>query len=192
MNLSTATLQPGAITSGVLLFGSPCAITEHPRPERLRPYQAQDTKRTGSPAGAANAAGATPRADASLGRVLVVDDEALVRRSLALFLTKAGFTVTAVESAEAALELLRAGEAFDLLVTDQSMPGMTGRELVGEATRLRPGLPALVVTGYDIAGGLEQLPEAVPILRKPVDREAFVRHVQVLIGAGESKHDSSE
>lgn len=184
MSLSASTPQLKLTAFIALLFGSPCAITERPRLEtRLR--QAQDTKGKGSLASAA-VPGASARADALLGRVLVVDDEVLVRQMLSLFLAKAGFAATAVGSGEEALDLLRAGKTYDLLVTDQSMPGMTGRELVDEVARLCLGLPALVVTGYDMVGGLDQMPGGVPVLRKPVEREVFVRQVRALLGLAEN------
>lgn len=116
-------------------------------------------------------------------RVLVVDDEATVRWYMSLFLTKAGFIPSEAESAEAALELLRAGEQFDLIVTDQSMPGMSGCELVESALRLRPELPAMLVTGYDRVSGLDRLPSRVLVLRKPFERAAFLRQVQAILGA---------
>jgi PAS domain S-box-containing protein len=120
------------------------------------------------------------------GRVLLVDDEATVSRTLSLFLGTAGYTALAVDSGEAALDLLRAGEPFDLLVTDQSMPGMTGAELVMAAARLRPGLPALLVTGYDRVSGLDQVEGHVTVLRKPVERAAFLRQVEALLGPAEA------
>ncbi len=115
-------------------------------------------------------------------RVLVVDDERTVRWSLSLFLTKAGLTPVEAESGEAALERLRAGEAYDLLLTDQSMPGMTGCELIQEAMKLRPDLPTLLVTGYDRVAGLEQIRGRVTVLNKPFDRATFIRQVHALLG----------
>lgn len=137
----------------------------------------------------AAARGATHPAEAAvLGRVLVVDDEALVRRMLSLFLTRAGFAVVAVESGAEALDMLRAtGEACDLLVTDQSMPGMTGCELIGAARDLRPDLPVLLVSGYDMSGGTERLPSHVPLLRKPVERAAFLGRVHQMLGLAGNK-----
>lgn len=115
--------------------------------------------------------------------VLIVDDEAAIRWTLSRFLARAGFSPVAAESAEAALERLRAGEACDLLVTDESLPGMTGRELIAEATRLRPDLPSLLITGYAEVNGREQLRAGVAVLRKPFARAAFVHQVQASLGA---------
>jgi CheY-like chemotaxis protein len=116
-------------------------------------------------------------------RVLVVDDEPMVRDTIAMFLTSAGLEPIPVASGERALDLLRAGEGCDLLVTDQSMPGMTGCELISEVARLRPTLPAILVTGYDKVSGLERLEARVTVLRKPFDRTALVRQAQALLGA---------
>jgi PAS domain S-box-containing protein len=116
------------------------------------------------------------------GRVLLVDDEVSVRQMLLLMLKKAGFAAVAVDSAEAALALLNAGERCQLLVTDQSMPGMTGCDLIGETSRLWPSLPTMLITGYDKVNGLEQLDGRVTVMRKPFDRAAFLHQVNALIG----------
>ena len=139
--------------------------------------------------GAAGAHGAAHSAEEdALGRVLVVDDEMLVRRTLALFLTKAGFNAIAVEGSAEALDLLRtAGETFDLLVTDQSMPGMTGCELIAAARGFCPDMPVLLVSGYNMSGG-EQLPDGVPLLRKPVERKVFLGQVRALLGIPDDEH----
>jgi PAS domain S-box-containing protein len=122
-------------------------------------------------------------ADYGHGRVLLVDDEKSVRQTLALFLTKAGFSPLAVASGEEALELLKAGAACHLLVTDQSMPGLTGNGLIREVSALRPALPAMLITGYNKVSGLDELPVHVTVLRKPFGRATFMRQVQALLRA---------
>lgn len=81
--------------------------------------------------------------------VLLVDDEpALVQLGRAM-LEKLGYTATVTTSANAALELMRARpEAYDLVITDQTMPGLTGTELARKVTALRPGLPVILTSGY--------------------------------------------
>jgi signal transduction histidine kinase len=81
-------------------------------------------------------------------RVLLVDDEPIVRELLAAEIEEAGFDVAQAESGEAALHMLGAGERFDMLVTDLAMPGMDGVALIREAQRRQPGLPAILVTGF--------------------------------------------
>jgi PAS domain S-box-containing protein len=104
------------------------------------------------------AAGVAPRpeigiskADAAPSRplsVLLVDDDELVRQGTVFMLEMMGHKVVQVSSALAALDYFASGEACDLLVTDHTMPGMTGAELAHKARGLRPGLPAILTTGY--------------------------------------------
>ena len=129
----------------------------------------------------AREAPAVPEELQGRGRVLAVDDVASVRRTLALFLKAAGFVPIEAESGEQALELLRRGLACDLLVTDQSMPGLSGCDVILEAARLRPELPSMLVTGFDAVSGLDRLQGRVTVLRKPVMQAEFIRQVQVLL-----------
>jgi CheY-like chemotaxis protein len=60
-----------------------------------------------------------------------------------------GYKVTARTSSIEALEVFRGeAEKFDLVITDQTMPHMTGMELAGELLRVRPGIPILLCTGF--------------------------------------------
>ncbi len=88
-------------------------------------------------------------------RVLLVDDEAEVRSVLAEELTERGFVVQQAADAHEARELLREAR-FDVLVTDFSMPGENGSALIAVAQRLRPGMPALLLTGMVIDAVLER------------------------------------
>ena len=81
-------------------------------------------------------------------RIMLVDDEAIVCEITAEQLEVEGFAVLRAASGPAALALLDAGEGVDLMVSDLSMPGMDGLALVREAQRRRPGLPAILLTGY--------------------------------------------
>jgi len=86
-------------------------------------------------------------------RVLLVDDEEMVRETLAAGLEDAGLAVLVAASGAEALALLDAGEPVDVLVTDFSMPGMDGMTLVRHAQARRKELTALILTGFvDIAG----------------------------------------
>ena len=81
-------------------------------------------------------------------RVLFVDDEAALVRLGVLRLSRLGYHVTGCETPEEALERFRARPAdFDAVVTDLSMPGMSGMELAREILSLRPGVPILMVSG---------------------------------------------
>jgi CheY-like chemotaxis protein len=90
-------------------------------------------------------------------RVLVLDDERIVRELIVEILERAGYAVVSAEDAEAALQLVEAN-AFDLLVPDIVMPGLSGLEVLERVKSLRPELPVVVVTG---AGTDQNLATAV-------------------------------
>jgi PAS domain S-box-containing protein len=98
------------------------------------------------------------------GLALLVDDEELVRATTADMLVELGYAVVEAASAEAAVRLLDEGLRPDLLVTDYLMPGMTGVDLIRAAQARRPGVPALVVSGY---AEVDALDPALPRLTKP-------------------------
>ena len=80
-------------------------------------------------------------------RVLVVEDNAAIRSSLALFLEGAGFDVVAVAEYQRATELIDR-ELFDTLITDLDLPGGTGLDLLVRARLVRPAMRSILMTGY--------------------------------------------
>jgi len=102
---------------------------------------------------AAADAGPTPVEGSSTAAVkslsiLAVDDDALVLMNTEAMLDDRGHDVTTAYSGKQALEILRRGEKFDLLITDQGMPGMTGAELIDIVRAEQPDLPIVLATGY--------------------------------------------
>jgi CheY-like chemotaxis protein len=81
-----------------------------------------------------------------VSRILVVDDESVVRELTVEILRRSGYNPHGVPSAKCALELLDE-EAFDLVVSDVVMPEMTGVEFLYELRRRRPDLPVVLMTG---------------------------------------------
>jgi CheY-like chemotaxis protein len=79
-------------------------------------------------------------------RALVVDDEPMVLRATARLLHEQGWSTTTVTTGDAALTALEAHE-FDLVLTDRSMPGMSGEELCRRVHALRPRLAIVMMTG---------------------------------------------
>lgn len=79
-------------------------------------------------------------------RILVVDDEQLVRNLAVQVLERAGYAVVSAGDAQRALELLESDEV-DLVVSDVVMPGLSGVELLSELRDRQPELPVLLMTG---------------------------------------------
>ncbi len=123
------------------------------------------------------------KATAGRGRLLLVDDDPLVRELVGEQLRCAGYNVTECGGGGAAIARLDSGLAFDLLLTDFAMPEMNGVALAQEARKRRPTLPVVVLTGYpaeaaDAAGEAD-----FTLLRKPIDRDALIGRVSSMIVA---------
>ncbi|HEX4929853.1 MAG TPA: response regulator, partial [Gaiellaceae bacterium] len=80
--------------------------------------------------------------------VLLAEDEPTIRRLATRILSTQGYTVLAAATGADALEIARATERIDVLLTDVIMPGMTGGELAATLARERPGLPTVYMSGY--------------------------------------------
>ncbi len=82
-------------------------------------------------------------------RIIVVDDEEKLVIAIKRMLEFLGYKVTAMTSSVAALSLFRQHpEGFDVMVTDYTMPGMTGIDLAREIIGVRPGFPIILCTGF--------------------------------------------
>lgn len=83
-------------------------------------------------------------------QILLVDDDENLLFSVDMLLRQHGYAVIAKNSPYQALELFQADPAtFDLLITDQAMPEMSGIELASQIAHIRPGIPIILCTGYD-------------------------------------------
>lgn len=81
--------------------------------------------------------------------ILVVDDDELVSEYLGALLEAESYNVMVLNEPAAALEYFKEHpDDFDLIVTDQVMPGLTGVEIAQSILKLRPDLPILLITGY--------------------------------------------
>ncbi len=114
------------------------------------------------------------------GKILVVDDESLVRWSLCRHLESLGYGALEAASCEEALEVLRREERIQLVITDLIMPGADGVELINQARNLDPRLPFLVVTGTDSQEMVERARRAgaVETISKPFDLQDISRAVE--------------
>ncbi|HID30669.1 MAG TPA: response regulator, partial [Desulfobacterales bacterium] len=116
----------------------------------------------------------------------VVDDEKPMVDSLTQMLDRLGYKVTARTSSIEALEAFRARpEAFDLILTDQTMPNMTGEHLAKEVLKIRPAVPVILCTGFSEAVSEDTAKEMGirAFIMKPIIMEKMARVVrQVLDG----------
>jgi CheY-like chemotaxis protein len=119
--------------------------------------------------------------------VLFVDDEAVLTRLWHTVLTRLGYDVTTCTDSEEALRLFRdAPERYDIVVTDQAMPGLTGDALIQELRRLRPDLPVVLCTGFShtMTSQKAQTLDINVFLMKPMGTDDLVRAIQqALTGA---------
>jgi len=122
-------------------------------------------------------------------RILVVDDETVLRNNVARFLTLQGHQVDTAASGEEALELV-AGTSYGLVITDQRMPGMDGLTLIGTLRDHQPSALTLLVTAYaSFDSAIEALRAgAADYLLKPIVLEELGRKVAALFAA----RDTSE
>jgi DNA-binding NtrC family response regulator len=115
-------------------------------------------------------------------RVLLVDDDEVIRRLMKKIIEGRGMSCTAVESAEEAIPVMEQ-ELFDALVLDKNLPGMDGVELAGLARRIQPGVPVLMITGYSSEESARQAAAfgVTDYILKPIDLAEFrARLVDVL------------
>lgn len=113
-------------------------------------------------------------------RIMVVDDEETIRDLISQFMTQAGYRVEEFGNG------LQAWQAFshrpddwDLILTDQTMPGMTGEQLAAKVLALRPGLPVIICSGYSqiLSGEQAKKVGVSAFLQKPINRIALLLQV---------------
>lgn len=115
-------------------------------------------------------------------KLLIVDDEPNIRRILQMAFEKVGYVAVTAEDVPTALGMI-ADEAPDCVITDVTMPGVTGYELLREVKATRPDLPVVIMTAFGT------IPQAVQAIRdgafeyvtKPFDLDALKRIVAAAI-----------
>jgi PAS domain S-box-containing protein len=108
--------------------------------------------------------------------ILLVDDEEAVANVATRILERQGYVVSAFTAPEQALEKFKAQpQQFDLVLTDLTMPGLSGLDLTRRLLTLRPTLPVVLVTGYGGAVSLEEVRQrgVRELLRKPFTPQAL-------------------
>jgi two-component system response regulator PilR (NtrC family) len=124
-------------------------------------------------------------------RVLIVDDEPGMRDFLSILLRKEGYAVSAAESSDKAIELMARGE-FDLVISDISMPGLSGIEVLRQARASSPDTPVILITAY---ASTESAVEALKLgaydyLIKPFDVEELKNVVHNALEKRRLEHEN--
>lgn len=121
--------------------------------------------------------------------ILLVDDDPLVRHVIADELEEVGHFVTPAVGPEAAIELLAENEAYDLILVDYTMPGMSGSELARHILKVKPDAKLAILTGHaDLAD-----PPPCPVLTKGVRMSELIKAIEA-VAAGDKialAHDAS-
>ena len=130
---------------------------------------------------------ARPASFPGTSRILLVDDETVVRETLAGELEERGYDVLTAPSGSEALRVLHSAGAVDVLITDLSMPGMSGLALLREAQARNPGLAGILLTGYAGNGAELAVRGAITgsfsLLCKPVSTAMLVDRIMALTAA---------
>lgn len=119
----------------------------------------------------------------SVPRLLLVDDETALTDLLKKYLERCGHRVDACTDPGAALRLMEAEPAsFALLITDLTLPGMSGEELIERMRALNPQLPVIIASGYPYAPRAPR----VEFLQKPFLPRMLVEAIRRILGLSEA------
>ncbi len=121
----------------------------------------------------------------SKARILVIDDEEIVRISCERTLVPEEYEIDAAASGKEGLERFEKGE-YDLVLIDLKMPGMNGIEVLVNIKRQRPEQKVMIMTGYDT---VEHIVEAISsgaahYLEKPFTPDTLIERINEVLGIG--------
>jgi CheY-like chemotaxis protein len=121
-------------------------------------------------------------------RVLLVDDDELIRQSVGPMLQALGHEAHTAESGQEALDRVAAGLDPDLVILDMNMPGLNGAQTLARLLELRPGLPVLMATGYsdDAITPLLDGRSNVSCLSKPFNLQELRAKLEAMRGLAEA------
>ncbi|MFL5530922.1 MAG: PAS domain S-box protein [Gemmatimonadales bacterium] len=140
----------------------------------------------GESASSPSSAEPEPPSRAAGGRILIVEDDPLVREMARRSLSEAGFEVMEAANGQMALDFVSKGSPVDAVLTDLAMPGIGGRELARRLRESRPGLPVVFMSGYtdDIVLRRGLLESGVPFLEKPLSPVKLAQKMRQVLDGG--------
>jgi two-component system, cell cycle sensor histidine kinase and response regulator CckA len=115
--------------------------------------------------------------------ILVVDDEEDIVDIIEVILRNLGYTVTRTTDSQEALQTIQNNPGnFDLLITDQTMPGMTGAELAQAVQKIRPAMPIILCTGYSSMISAEEADAlSIKYIQKPFRSQKLATTVRTML-----------
>jgi two-component system, chemotaxis family, chemotaxis protein CheY len=118
-----------------------------------------------------------------LGRILVIDDEAHIRTTIKMVLTKAGYDVVEAEDGEKAIQEIKSGDnplMLDMILCDMQMPKIDGHGAIAYFRSQFPSVPVVVMTGHpDIQAATALMKQGVAdYLAKPLEKDKLLSVVQ--------------
>ena len=117
-------------------------------------------------------------------RILLIDDEEAIVQTSKEILEKLGYSVTATTSSNEALELFQTNsKEFDLVITDQTMPKLTGADLAKELMSIQPKIPVILITGYSelVTPEKAKLMGIREYIRKPVSTFYLAKKIRSVL-----------
>ncbi|SHO46594.1 response regulator [Desulfopila aestuarii] len=116
--------------------------------------------------------------------ILIVDDEEAIAMFTSTMLKRNGYITTAISDSREALKIFKQNpETFDLLITDQTMPAMTGFELAKAVLAIRSDIPILLCTGFSsVVSGEKALQAGISdFIMKPITKQVLFQKVELLL-----------
>lgn len=111
--------------------------------------------------------------------ILIVDDEESILEFFQDFLECYGYSVTTCLDASKALNMIHSdSNKFDLLITDQTMPDMTGMELIKKVREVIHSIPVILLSGYNNEYEINEN-DAMLFLQKPIDNFELLKNIEV-------------
>ena len=115
-------------------------------------------------------------------RILLVDDNTVVRDMLVDLVASLGYRADAAASGEEALKLFDRGQ-YGVVLTDLVMPGMSGWDVLAAVRQRDAHIPIIIVTGSPVVGDPRAFQPGVAVLKKPVDVTALDAMIKRMLGA---------
>lgn len=120
-----------------------------------------------------------------MAKILVIDDDGIVRDALSVFLLRKGYEVLLAEDGVSGLRVFKKSKP-DLVILDRNMPNMTGSEVFAEIKKIAPQIPVIILTAYDYGKDAEKYLKngAAAFLSKGDGLSLVISEVDRVLGGG--------